>query len=48
MATRGTIQVNCKGYYSPNAFGYRLWIGTASYAGSSDLSIVMGPGHPDF
>lgn len=48
IAERGTVKVNCNGYYSPSAFGYKLWIGRASYAGSSDLHMVMGPGHPAF
>lgn len=48
IAERGTVKVNCTGGYSPSAFGYRLWIGVASYAGDSDLHMVMGPGHPEF
>jgi hypothetical protein len=48
IAERGTVKVNCNGYYSPSAFGYKLWIGVASYAGDSDLHMVMGPGHPSF
>lgn len=48
IAERGTVKVNCNGYYSPSAFGYKLWIGVASYAGESDLHMVMEPGHPDF
>lgn len=48
MAESGTIKVNCSGGYSPSAFGYRLFIGTASYAGQNDLHMVLGPGHPSF
>ncbi len=46
IAEAGWIAVNCVGVYSPNAFGYRVWIGTASYAGESDLHMVLGPNHP--
>jgi hypothetical protein len=46
IADIGWIAVNCVGVYSPNAFGWRLWIGTASYAGESDLHMVLGPNHP--
>jgi agmatine/peptidylarginine deiminase len=46
IADSGTIQVNCSGVYSPNAFGFRLWIGTATYAGTSDLHMILGPNHP--
>jgi hypothetical protein len=46
IAEAGWIEVNCNGVYSPNAFGFRLWIGTASYAGESDLHMVRGPNHP--
>jgi hypothetical protein len=46
IAEAGWITVLCNGVYSPNAFGFRLWIGTASYAGQSDLHMVLGPNHP--
>jgi hypothetical protein len=48
IAESGTIKVTCNGYYSPSAFGYRVWIGVASYAGQSDLHMVLGPNHPTF
>lgn len=46
IAESGTIQVNCSGFYSPQAFGFRLWIGTATFAGESDLHMIPGPNHP--
>lgn len=46
IAESGTITVNCSGVYSPNAFGFTLWIGTATYAGQSDLHMILGPNHP--
>lgn len=48
IAERGTVQIICNGVYSPSAFGYKVWIGVASYGGVSDLHMVMGPGHPNF
>lgn len=48
IAEAGWIAVNCTGVYSPSAFGARLWFGTASYAGQSDLHMILGPNHPSF
>lgn len=48
IAESGTITVTCWGFFTPQYQGARLWIGTANYAGQSDLHMVMGPGHPDF
>lgn len=38
-----------RGAYAPYNFilGTRTWVGTM-YVQSTDLHVVMGPGHPDF
>lgn len=47
IAESGWISVNCFGGYA-TIFGRRVWAGTASYAGQSDLHMVYGPGHGAF
>lgn len=51
VASRGKILVSCWGVYVPLTNGTKLWIGTAwGVPGSTghDVSLVMGPGHPNF
>jgi len=48
IAESGWIAVNCYGVFIPMGAGKRIWVGEASYAGQSDLHMVMGPGHPSF
>jgi hypothetical protein len=47
-ATEGWIKVTCVGAYTPSIGGARLWLGSATYAGESDLHLVYGPQHPSF
>lgn len=46
MAESGNIQLVCWGRYTI-VLGTRTWVGTM-YVQSTDLHVVMGPGHPDF
>ncbi len=46
MAESGNILLVCWGRYTI-VLGTRTWVGTM-YVQSSDLHVVMGPGHPDF
>jgi hypothetical protein len=46
MAESGNIQLVCWGRYQI-ILGTRTWVGTM-YVQSTDLHVVMGPGHPDF
>lgn len=46
MAESGTIQLVCWGRYVI-VLGTRTWVGTM-YVQSTDLHVVMAPGHPDF
>jgi hypothetical protein len=46
MAESGSIQLVCWGRYVI-VLGTRTWVGTM-YVQSTDLHMVMGPGHPDF
>lgn len=46
MAESGNIQLVCWGRYAI-VLGTRTWVGTM-YVQSTDLHVVMGPGHPDF
>ena len=46
MAESGYIQLVCWGRYQI-ILGTRTWVGTM-YVQSTDLHVVMGPGHPDF
>jgi hypothetical protein len=48
VAESGTVLVRCTGVHTPPTMEYSIWLGVASYAGRSDLHMVMGPGHPEF
>lgn len=46
LAESGDLQLVCWGRYTI-VLGTRTWVGTM-YVQSTDLHVVMGPGHPDF
>jgi hypothetical protein len=48
IAESGWISVNCLGVFIPIGGGERIWVGQASYAGTNDVHMVMGPGNPSF